>query len=156
MSNRFRTPLVYTSAVLLIMASVAFAQSTQSGTGSRGSMDGTGNTGTTGQQSQQQPMGSSATDAPSSQMGAKGVRFAIPATVAEVNQQQRTVRLQMQDGATVELKVPQKVLTELTQGDSVQLSIRKAAADSGTTGNMQPSQPGTSTGTTGRRPHSTQ
>ena len=146
MSNRFTTPLVYTSALLLVMASVALAQNPQSGPGGYGA----------GGQQGQQPMGSSPTEAPSSQTGAKGVRFAIPATVAEVNQQQKTVRLQMQDGETVELKVPQKALAELTQGDSVQLSIRKATGDSGTTGGMRPSQPGSSPGATGKRSRSTQ
>jgi len=51
----------------------------------------------------------------------------INATVAEVNYRQKTIRLRTQGGETVELKVPEQSLSNLKQGDSVQVSIRKKA-----------------------------
>jgi hypothetical protein len=75
----------------------------------------------------------------------------ITATVSDVDQQQRTVKLRMQNGESVELQVPQQLLSELNKGDSVQVSIRKA--DSSSSGSSrQPAQPGAGSGTT--RPRS--
>ena len=49
-------------------------------------------------------------------MGATGAQNAIHATVAEVNHQKHTVKLHMQSGVTVELKVPEQLLTSLSNG----------------------------------------
>jgi len=72
-------------------------------------------------------------------MGAMGAQDAIHATVTDVNHQHNTVKLKMQGGETVELKVPETSLTNLNKGDSVQVSIRKADAQSGTGSSMSPS-----------------
>jgi hypothetical protein len=80
-----------------------------------------------------------------------GMQDSINATVAEVDQQQKTVTLRMQSGESVELQVPQQLLSELNKGDSVQVSIRKASAPSGGS-SKQPLQPGAGSGTT--RPRS--
>lgn len=126
MSIKPSKPLIAAFAALLVTASVAFAQ--QSPPAGTGSTDRPG-TGTSGQQMQRQPMGSTGTGMTSpqtgSQMGTMGMQEAIPATVAEVNQQQKTVRLRLQNGETVQMKVPDQLLTSLNQGDSVQVSIRK-------------------------------
>jgi hypothetical protein len=68
------------------------------------------------------------------------------ATVTDVDHQKHTVKLHMQSGETVELKVPEQSLASLSKGDSVQVSIHKAAES------MPSSQssPGT-TGSTGTR-----
>jgi Cu/Ag efflux protein CusF len=90
-------------------------------------------------QTQRQPMGS--------QTGTLGTNDAISATVAEVDQQQKTITLRMQSGESVELQVPQQLLSELSKGDSVQVSIRKAHGPAGSSGSSrQPVQPGTDPG----------
>jgi hypothetical protein len=63
-------------------------------------------------------------------MGAMGAQDAIYATVDDVNHQKHTVKLRMQSGETVELKVPKQSLASLSKGDSVQVSIHKAAGQS--------------------------
>lgn len=97
MANRLSKLAVSAFAVTSLMASVAFAQTSQS------QQPPMGQTGTTGMQQQS----------------------AISATVSEVNQQQRTVKLRMQNGETAQFQVPQQLLSQLNQGDSVQVSIRK-------------------------------
>jgi hypothetical protein len=77
-----------------------------------------------------------------------GAQDAIPATVDDVNHQKHTVKLRMQGGETVELKVPEQSLTSLSKGDSVQVSIHKAAGQSNMPSSQQ-SRPGSDTGTTG-------
>ena len=81
-------------------------------------------------------------------MGTMGAQNAIPATVTDVNHQKHTVKLHMQSGETVELKVPEQSLTSLSKGDSVQVSINKAAGQSDMPG-TQKSRPESDTGTTG-------
>jgi hypothetical protein len=76
-------------------------------------------------------------------MGTLGASDAIQATVADVNQQQKTVKLRMHSGEMVELKIPEQSLMNLHKGDSVQVSIRKAEASS--SGAAAPAQPGVST-----------
>jgi hypothetical protein len=71
-----------------------------------------------------------------------------------VNHQKHTVKLHMQGGETVELKVPDQSLASLSKGDSVQVSIHKAALGqpSMPSTNMpstQQSRPQSGTGTTG-------
>ena len=83
-------------------------------------------------------------------MGSMGAQNAIPATVTDVNHQKHTVKLHMQSGETVELKVPEQSLTSLSKGDSVQVSINKAAGHSDMPG-TQKSRPESDTGTTGTR-----
>jgi len=85
-----------------------------------GSQMGTGPGSTTGSQ-----MGTGTTGTSSSQMGAMGMDT-LNATVTDVNHQHNTVKLRMQGGETVELKVPETSLSNLNKGDSVQVSIRKA------------------------------
>ncbi len=65
-----------------------------------------------------------------------------------MNHQKHTVKLHMQSGETVELKVPEQSLTSLSKGDSVQVSINKAAGQSDMPG-TQKSRPEPDTGTTG-------
>jgi hypothetical protein len=77
-----------------------------------------------------------------------GAQDAIPATVTDVNPQKHTVKLHMQGGETVELKVPEQSLASLSKGNSVQVSIHKAAGQS-TMPRMQQSQPEPSPGATG-------
>src|SRR5688572_21418333 len=50
---------------------------------------------------------------------------AISATVEEVNQQENRVSLRLDDGNTVEMQVPAAMVSDLQQGDSVEVSIRK-------------------------------
>jgi hypothetical protein len=85
-----------------------------------------------------------------SQAGTMGMQDAIPAIVAEVDQQQNTVTLRMRGGEMVEFKVPQTLASSLQTGDSVQVTIRKAEAQKpGMGGSMSPSSPG---GTTPQQP----
>ena len=68
---------------------------------------------------------------------------AISATVEEVDQEEKSLSLRLDDGKTVDLQVPEAMLSTLQKGDSVEVSIRKA--DKGQTpgmGGSQPSQPG--------------
>jgi hypothetical protein len=117
MSSRLIKSMTFTLAILLVTASWAIAQQS----------------------------GSSTAVAPLSQRGgALDAQDTINATVAEVNYQQKTIRLRTQGGETVELKVPEQSLSNLKQGDSVQVSIRKAEAQAGTS-SMQQSQPGAGT-----------
>lgn len=111
MANRLSKLAVSAFAVTSLMASVAFAQTSQSQQPPMGGSS-------SGQQMQQPPMG---------QTGTTGMQqqSAISATVSEVNQQQRTVKLRMQNGETAQFQVPQQLLSQLNQGDSVQVSIRK-------------------------------
>jgi hypothetical protein len=77
-----------------------------------------------------------------------GMHDSITATVADVDQQQKTIKLRMENGESVELQVPQQLLSELNKGDSVQVSIRKANGASGMGGSStHPSQPGAGSGT---------
>jgi hypothetical protein len=79
-----------------------------------------------------------------------GAQDAIHATVDDVNHQKHTVKLRMQGGETVELKVPEQSLASLSKGDSVQVSINKTAGQSNMPSSQQPSGTGT-TGNTGTR-----
>ena len=60
------------------------------------------------------------------QSGQRATGQGISATVQEVDQQDRKVTLRTQDGESVELQVPQQMLTNLQEGDSVEISIRKS------------------------------
>lgn len=125
MSRKLSTAIVFAIAVALAAAPFVFAQT--SGTGSTTS----------------EPMRPGAAGTPSSQMGTMGTQDTINATVADVNHQQRTLKLRMQGGETVEFKIPEASLSNLNKGDSVQVSIRKAAG-----------QPGMGAGTPKARPES--
>jgi len=108
--------MVLAIAIGFAMAPLVLAQT--SGTGSTGSMEQSRPaTGTTGQAG---TTGISIVDA----------QDAMQATIAEVNHQKNTVKLRMQGGETVELKVPEQSLMNLNKGDSVQVSIRKADTSS--------------------------
>lgn len=50
----------------------------------------------------------------------------MSATVTEVDQQEGMIKLRSSNGKTVELEVPQAMLSELQSGDRVEVSIRKA------------------------------
>ena len=136
-------------AVVLVAAPLALAQ--QSGSGSSGM--GTGTTGSSDRPSMGSGMSGSGTTGSttgmqSPSMGTMGIQNAIPATVADVNHQKNTVKLQMQGGETVELKVPEQSLSSLSKGDSVQVSIHKTAGHSGMPSSPQ-SRPESGAGTTG-------
>ena len=118
MSRKLSSAIVFAMAVVLTAAPFVVAQTSGSGSTTGGTMSpgATGSTGTS-----------------SLQMGTMGMDT-VNATVADVNHQQNTVKLRMQGGETVEFKVPQASLSNLNKGDSVQVSIRKAEGQSGTTG----------------------
>lgn len=149
MTSKLSKTIMSTLAIVLTAAPLVLAQQSGSGMGSgatgstseRPGMSGSGTTGST-----------TGTQSPS--MGTMGAQHAIHATVDDVNHQQHTVKLRMQDGKTVELKVPEQSLTSLSKGDSVQVSINKTSGDSGmSSGTQQQSRPdaGSSTGGTGTR-----
>jgi Cu/Ag efflux protein CusF len=50
----------------------------------------------------------------------------MSATVTEVDQQQGMITLRSSNGKTVELEVPEAMLSDLQSGDRVEVSIRKA------------------------------
>jgi hypothetical protein len=128
MSHKFTKTVVFALAVLLAVVPFALAQQSDRPSGA------------------QQP-GTRVTPGASSQSGMSGMPHAIFATVTDVDQKDNTVTLRMQDGEKVELKVPQTLASDLTEGDSVQVTIRKA--DKGMGGATSPSSPG---GTTQPRP----
>ena len=132
MSHKFTKTVVFVLAVLLAVVPFALAQ------------------GTTGQSSDrpsgaQQP-GMRPTPGASSQSSVSGMPHVISATVKDVDQKDSTVKLQMQDGETVELKVPQTLVSDLNEGDSVQVTIRKTNDQKpGMGGSTSPSSPGSPT-----------
>jgi hypothetical protein len=72
----------------------------------------------------------------------------MSATVTEVDQQQGMIKLRSSNGKTVELEVPEAMLSDLQSGDRVEVSIRKAnegmgGQSQGQSGGMQhqPGQP---------------
>ena len=96
--------------------------------------------------------GGSTTGTQSPSMGTMmGTQNAMSATVMDVNHQKHTVKLHMQSGETVRLKVPEQSLASLSKGDSVQVSINKTAGQSNMPSTQQ-SRPESSTpGSTGTR-----
>src|SRR5215813_11325055 len=139
MINKLSKTLMLALAVVLVAAPLVLAQqSDRPGTSSSGTAPGT---------TSERPSTSTGTQSPS--MGTTGAQDAIPATVAEVNHQKHTVKLHMQGGETVELKVPDQSLASLSKGDSVQVSIRKTALGQPSMPSTQQSQPQSGTGTTG-------
>jgi len=133
MSGNSSKTIVFAIAVVFAMAPLGLAQTSGSGTGATGVME---------QSNKPVPR---VTGTP-----ATGMQDAIHATVADVDQQRHILKLRMQSGETVELKVPEQSLMNLQKGDSVQLSIRKAEAQSGM-GATQPMQPGSSTSGAGTK-----
>jgi hypothetical protein len=131
-------------AVVFVAAPLVLAQ--QSGSSSSGM--GADRPGASSGMSDSGTTGSGTTGMPSPSMGTMANQNAIPATVAAVNHQKHTVKLQMQGGETVELKVPEQSLASLSKGDSVQVSIHKAAGQSGMPSSPQ-SRPESGAGTTG-------
>src|SRR5215831_636004 len=112
--------LMLALAVVLVAAPLVFAQQSNR-PGSSSSGMGSGTPGST----TERPSTSTGTQSPS--MGTMGAQDAIPATVTEVNHEKHTVKLHMQGGETVELKVPAQSLASLSKGESVQVTIHKAA-----------------------------
>jgi hypothetical protein len=55
----------------------------------------------------------------------------MSATVTEVDQQQGMIKLRSSNGKTVELEVPEAMLSDLQSGDRVEVSIRKATQGMG-------------------------
>jgi len=142
MTSKLSKTIMFALAVVLVAAPLVFAQADRPGSSSGGM--GPGTTGSYGDK----PGTSTGTQSPS--MGTMGAQNAIPATVTDVNHQKHTVKLHMQSGETVELKVPEQSLTSLSKGDSVQVSINKAAGQSSMPSTQQ-SRPESDTGTTGTR-----
>ena len=146
MLNKLSQTFMVALAVVLVAAPLVLAQ--QSGGSSSGM--GAGTPGSTSDRPSTSPsMGGAGTtggNAPgthSTSMGAMGAENAIHATVTDVNHQKHTVKLHMQSGETVELKVPEQSLASLSKGDSVQVSIHKAPGASNMP-STQPSTPGAS------------
>lgn len=128
----FRTwskAVVFAIAVVFAAAPFVFAQTSGSGSA------------TSGTQPYTSPSTPSSHSSQSSQMGTMGAQDTIHATVADVNHRDNTLKLKMQDGKTVEFKVPEASLANLNKGDSVQVSIHKAEASGMST------QPSSSMGT---------
>ena len=140
MTSKLSKTIMFALAVVLVAAPLVFAQADRPGSSSGGM--GPGTTGSYGDK----PGTSTGTQSPS--MGTMGAQNAIPATVTDVNHQKHTVKLHMQSGETVELKVPEQSLASLSKGDSVQVSIHKAAGQSSMPSTQQ-SRPESGTGTTG-------
>ena len=143
MTSKLSKTIMFALAVVLVAAPLVLAQQSDRPGSSSGGM-GPGTTGSYGDK----PGTSTGTQSPS--MGTMGAQNAIPATVTDVNHQKHTVKLHMQSGETVELKVPEQSLTSLSKGDSVQVSINKAAGQSSMPSTQQ-SRPESDTGTTGTR-----
>jgi hypothetical protein len=138
MISKLSRTIMLALAVVLVAAPLVLAQqSDRPGSSSSGMGPGT---------TSERPSTSTGTQSPS--MGTMGAQDAIPATVAEVNHQKHTVKLHMQGGETVELKVPEQSLASLSKGDSVQVSIHKAALGQSNMPSTQQSRP--ESGTTGR------
>jgi len=141
MTSKLSKTIMFALAVVLVAAPLVLAQQSDR-PGSSSSGMGAGSTQSPGER----PSTSTGMQSPS--MGTMGAQNAIPATVTDVNHQKHTVKLHMQGGETVELKVPEQSLTSLSKGDSVQVSINKAAGQSGMPG-TQKSRPESDTGSTG-------
>jgi len=139
MTSKLSKTIMFALAVVLVAVPLVLAQQPGSYSDRPGTSTGMSGSGTTG---------SSTTETQSPSMGTMGAQSAIPATVAEVNHQKHTVKLHMQGGETVELKVPEQSLASLSKGDSVQVSIHKATGQSSMP-STQPSRPESGTGTTG-------
>jgi len=138
MISKLSRTIMLALAVVLVAAPLVLAQqSDRPGSSSSGMGPGT---------TSERPSTSTGMQSPS--MGTMGAQDAIPATVTEVNHQKHTVKLHMQGGETVELKVPEQSLASLSKGDSVQVSIHKAAMGQSNMPSTQQSRPGS--GTTGR------
>ena len=127
MTSKLSKTIMFALAVVLMAAPLVFAQATGAPSDRPSTSPGMSSPGTTGMQS------------PST--GTMGAQDAIPATVTEVNHQKHTVKLHMQGGETVELKVPEQSLTSLSKGDSVQVSIHKAALGQPNMPSTQQSRP---------------
>lgn len=120
MSRTLSKAVVFAIAVVFAAAPMVLAQATGAAPGA------------------QPTPGMQTTPGTQERMGATGAQDTIQATVADVNHQRNTLKLRMQDGETVEFKVPEQSLANLNKGDSVQVSIRKAeGAPMGT----QPARP---------------
>jgi hypothetical protein len=120
MTSRFSKTILFALVGLYAAASLVLAQAQPSPQPDR---PGTPGMGATTPQRQLQPVG---TPGMESQIGTIGTQEIFAATVKDVNAQQQTVKLRMQGGETVELKVSEPLLLELQEGDSVQVSIRKS------------------------------
>src|SRR5438034_10012859 len=145
MLNKLSKTIILALAVVLVAAPLVLAQTTGSPSDRPSTSPSMGGAGTTG---------SNAPGTTSPSMATMGAENAIPATVTDVNHQKHTVKLHMQGGETVELKVPEQSLTSLSKGDSVQVSIHKATSGQSSMPNTnmpstQQSRPGSgSPGTT--------
>src|SRR5215475_5902103 len=145
MIRKLSKTIMLALAVVLVAAPLVLAQQSDR-PAQQSDRPGGSSSGTAPGTTSERPSTSTGTQSPS--MGTTGAQDAIPATVAEVNHQKHTVKLQMQGGETVELKVPEQSLASLSKGDSVQVSVHKAAMGQSNMPSSQQSQPGSST--TGR------
>ena len=155
MTSKLSKTMMFALAVVLVAAPLVLAQ--QSGSSSGGM--GAGSTGSAGDRPGTSPgmsgpgtTGGSTAGTQSPSMGTMmGAQNAMSATVMDVNHQKHTVKLHMQSGETVRLKVPEQSLASLSKGDSVQVSINKTAGQSNMPSTQQ-SRPESSTpGSTGTR-----
>ena len=143
MISKLSRTIMVALAVVLVAAPLVLAQQPDR-PGSSPSGMGPGTTGSTSER----PSMSTGTQSPS--MGTVDAQGAIPATVTEVNPQKHTVKLHMQGGETVELKVPEQSLASLSKGDSVQVSIRKAPLGQSNMPSTPQSRPESGPGTRSR------
>ena len=155
MTSKLSKTMMFALAVVLVAAPLVLAQ--QSGSSSGGM--GAGSTGSAGDRPGTSPgmsspgtTGGSTAGTQSPSMGTMmGAQNAMSATVMDVNHQKHTVKLHMQSGETVRLKVPEQSLASLSKGDNVQVSINKTAGQSNMPSTQQ-SRPESSTpGSTGTR-----
>lgn len=129
MSSMLRKTIGLAVASILMLAPLSFAA---------------GPGGTTG--AGQQTPGATGTQ-PGMQPGMAGMHSSFQATVQEIDREDGKLKLRSADGETMDLKVPQQVLTGLQQGDRVQVAIQKAGERApGTPGTTPGAGPGTSPG----------
>jgi len=146
MTSKLSKTIMFALAVVLVAAPLVFAQqSDRPGSSSSGMGAGTPGSATERPSTSPGMSGSGTTGSTpgmqSPSTGTMGAQDAIPATVTEVNHQKHTVKLHMQGGEMVELKVPEQSLASLSKGDSVQVSIHKAALGQSNMPSTQPSRP---------------
>jgi len=155
MISKLSKTIMLALAIVLVAAPLVLAQQSDR-PGSSSSGMGSGATGPSDRPGTSPSMrgsgttGSSTTGTQSSSMGTMDAQDAMHATVTDVDHQKHTVKLHMQSGETVELKVPEQSLASLSKGDSVQVSIHKAAGQSNMPSSQQPSGTTGSTGTRSR------
>ena len=120
MTSKLSKTIMFALAVVLVAAPLVFAQqSDRPGSSSSGMGAGTPGSATDRPSTSPGMSGSGTTGSTpgmqSPSTGTMGAQDAIPATVTEVNHQKHTVKLHMQGGEMVELKVPGRQRTGIEE-----------------------------------------